>query len=110
MVLSDICVKFEWDIRYTALFTLNRLNIIYDLTDEPFAADLAPGSTLRRLSPPDTPPAVNQSLSQSLPVSQAQWIAEFNQESHAAASEMLSPPMKPVNFEFQTPVAVDPVG
>ncbi|KAL5010841.1 hypothetical protein ScPMuIL_013146 [Solemya velum] len=76
--------------------------------DEPFAADLAPGSTLRRLSPSDTPPAVNQPSSQSLPVSQAQWIAEFNQESQAAASDVLSPPMKPVNFEFQTPVAVDP--
>ncbi|XP_041352222.1 ralBP1-associated Eps domain-containing protein 1-like isoform X2 [Gigantopelta aegis] len=61
--------------------------------DEPFAADLPPGSTLKRATPP-SPQAT-------------QWTASFIQES-PGSSGVPSPTIRPVNFEFAKPNASDP--
>lgn len=58
--------------------------------DEPFAADLPPGSTLKRL----TPPSPQQNV--------AQWTA-FKQESPDSSG--VSSPAHLANFEFSTPSA-----
>ncbi|GAB1597321.1 ralBP1-associated Eps domain-containing protein 1 isoform X2 [Argonauta hians] len=62
--------------------------------DEPFAADLPPGSTLKRLSP--TSPPSNQWTRTTFPVESP------------TSSGLSSPAPKPVNFEFCKPVATDP--
>ncbi|XP_071115353.1 ralBP1-associated Eps domain-containing protein 1-like isoform X7 [Haliotis cracherodii] len=62
-------------------------------SDEPFAADLPPGSTLKRTTPP-SPQA-------------SQWTASFVQES-PGSSGVPSPALLPVNFEFAKPNAADP--
>ncbi|CAE1318287.1 REPS [Acanthosepion pharaonis] len=62
--------------------------------DEPFAADLPPGSTLKRLTP--TSPPSNQWTRTSFPVESP------------TSSGLSSPAPKPVNFEFSKPVATDP--
>ncbi|CAE1318285.1 REPS [Acanthosepion pharaonis] len=62
--------------------------------NEPFAADLPPGSTLKRLTP--TSPPSNQWTRTSFPVESP------------TSSGLSSPAPKPVNFEFSKPVATDP--
>eukprot|EP00106_Octopus_bimaculoides_P017178 XP_014784620.1 PREDICTED: ralBP1-associated Eps domain-containing protein 1-like isoform X9 [Octopus bimaculoides] len=62
--------------------------------NEPFAADLPPGSTLKRLTP-TTPPS-------------NQWTRTTFPVESPTSSGLSSPAPKPVNFEFSKPVATDP--
>lgn len=62
--------------------------------NEPFAADLPPGSTLKRLTP-TTPPS-------------NQWTRTTFPVESPTSSGLSSPAPKPVNFEFPKPVATDP--
>ncbi|ESO89180.1 hypothetical protein LOTGIDRAFT_229081 [Lottia gigantea] len=59
--------------------------------DEPFAADLPQGSTLKRVTPPP----------------EQQWSSNFPIESPESGGAP-SPALKPVNFEFAKPIAGDP--
>ncbi|XP_070191110.1 ralBP1-associated Eps domain-containing protein 1-like isoform X6 [Littorina saxatilis] len=63
------------------------------LSDEPFAADLPPGSTLKRVTPPS-------------PVENKQWKASFIPESPGSSG--VSSPAHLVNFDYAQPSA-DPV-
>ncbi|XP_076444707.1 ralBP1-associated Eps domain-containing protein 1-like isoform X2 [Babylonia areolata] len=60
------------------------------LSDEPFAADLPPGSTLKRATPPS-------------PVENKQWKASFVQESPGSSG--VSSPAHLVNFDYAKPSA-----
>lgn len=62
--------------------------------NEPFAADLPPGSTLKRSSP-TSPPS-------------SQWTRTSFPVESPTSSGLSSPTPKPVNFEFSKPVATDP--
>ncbi|XP_050392657.1 ralBP1-associated Eps domain-containing protein 1 isoform X8 [Patella vulgata] len=59
--------------------------------DEPFAADLPQGSTLKRVTPPPD----------------QQWSSNFPVDS-PESSGVPSPALKPANFEFAKPIAGDP--
>ncbi|XP_033740070.1 ralBP1-associated Eps domain-containing protein 1-like isoform X2 [Pecten maximus] len=78
-------------------FTNGELNLSHE---EPFAADLPPGSTLKRTTPPSSPPAQQSGG--------AHWAQSLIQESPQTSSEMSSPSIKPANFEFSKPVPSDP--
>ncbi|XP_052809143.1 ralBP1-associated Eps domain-containing protein 1-like [Mya arenaria] len=76
-------------------FSLMPYNAFTNDENEPFAADLPEGSTLKRLSP-QTPPA-------------GHWEG-LVQDSPAAvsSSEVSSPSVTPANFDFQKPEPSDP--
>lgn len=66
--------------------------------EEPFAADLPHGSTLKRSSPPLSPTAQTAQLEKFL-----------KQESpQISSSELSSPSVTPANFDFQRPQSNDP--
>lgn len=66
--------------------------------EEPFAADLPQGSTLKRQSPPLSPSAQTAQLEKFL-----------KQESpQISSSELSSPSITPANFDFQRPQSNDP--
>lgn len=78
--------------------------LFYFLTEEPFAADLPPGSTLKRTTPPTSPPET-----QGQGQGGSHWVQSLLDDSPQAVAEMASPNIKPVNFEFSKPVPSDPV-
>ncbi|KAK3098749.1 hypothetical protein FSP39_022716 [Pinctada imbricata] len=63
--------------------------------EEPFAADLPQGSTLKRVTPPASSPQA----------AAGQWVPEppIQEQSSDTASDVASPVIKPVNFGFQKP-------
>ncbi|XP_074650205.1 ralBP1-associated Eps domain-containing protein 1-like isoform X2 [Tubulanus polymorphus] len=65
------------------------------VNDEPFAADLPPGSTLKRHTPTEVQNQPNQ------------WATNFPPES-PSSSAVSSPGTKPVNFEFKPVTLSDP--
>ena len=68
-------------------------------TEEPFAADLPQGSTLKRQSPPLSPTAQTAQLEKFLKPESPQ----------VSSSELSSPSITPANFDFQRPQSNDPV-
>ena len=70
------------------------------ITEEPFAADLPQGSTLKRQSPALSPTAQTAQLEKFLKQQESPQIS---------GSELSSPSVTPANFDFQRPQSNDPV-